>query len=123
MRHRTFLVSITVLTELSDDLAGEIGQLLAARMGQPTERGDWVDLAGGSNPPDLAQAVMQLQDYFPQLRAWLDERRIPATELAEAAGIAPTQLSRYLHGNVDARLSTIEKIEAGREKLAKSGRK
>jgi hypothetical protein len=74
-------------------------------------------------PPDPKALLALMHTYFVELRKRMSREGILAVDLATEAGIAPTQLSRYMRGKVDARMSSIEKIETAFDILVRRKKK
>lgn len=70
-----------------------------------------------SPAPDPKVLLHLMSTYFVELRKRLYKHEITAADLAEEAGIAPTQLSRWMRGKVDARMSSIENLERAFETM------
>jgi predicted transcriptional regulator len=67
----------------------------------------------------MQSTTLQIEvPYFPSVSRRMKEQLINPSALAQAAGVAFSQLSRWLHKDIDPKLSSIVKIEHAFETIA-----
>lgn len=65
----------------------------------------------------MATRTIQTHQYFDTVRERLAAAGIPGSVFAQKMGIDHAQLSRWLRGELDPKLSSVERIEAALEGL------
>lgn len=118
----SYLAVVTLLSPVTAPANGDWSSLINSAGSRPHIGALAPEKEAGPTIPEGYEIVMELKNYFRKLDAWLKDNRISSARLAAEAGIAATQLSRYMRGNVDARVSTIEKLEAAKAKLERETR-